>query len=309
VTEAMLAGALVGLGCYLFVLAVAPPTPSVGVRLARLDAVRVGARGRRLSELDGDTAAGDRDAIDRVRRRLGDRLEALAAEQGLRMPRLRGDLDVLGRPLGTHLATKVLFGAAAMVWVPLLWAALRLFDVPLPPAVPVLLALVLGAAAFFLPDLQVHADAQRRRKDFRHVMGSYLDLVAMNLAGGRGLPEALVTSANVGDHWAMARIRQALANARMLGLTPWEALGRLGQEIGVEELRDLAGALTLAGDEGAKIRSSLSARAASLRRKEMAEAEGSAGEKSQSMLIAQLLLCASFLLFLTFPAAYNILQS
>jgi Flp pilus assembly protein TadB len=203
----------------------------------------------------------------------------------------------------------VLFGAAALVWVPLLWAALRLFDVPLPPAVPVLLALVLGAAAFFLPDLQVHADAQRRRKDFRHVMGSYLDLVAMNLAGGRGLPEALVTSANVGDHWAMARIRQALANARMLGLTPWEALGRLGQEIGVEELRDLAGALTLAGDEGAKIRSSLSARAASLRRKEMAEAEGSAGEKSQSMLIAQLLLCASFLLFLTFPAAYNILQS
>jgi Flp pilus assembly protein TadB len=227
----------------------------------------------------------------------------------VRLPQLREDLGVLGRPLGVHLATKVLFAAGALLWVPLLWGALRLFGVPLPAAVPVVLGLALGAAAFFLPDLQVHADAQARRKDFRHVMGSYLDLVAMNLAGGRGLPEALVTSAGIGNHWAMARIRQALVNARLLGLTPWEALGRLGQEIGIDELRDLAGALTLAGDEGAKIRASLSARAESLRRKELAEAEGSAGERSQSMLIAQLLLCAAFLVFLAFPAAYNILTS
>jgi pilus assembly protein TadC len=203
----------------------------------------------------------------------------------------------------------VLVAAAALVWVPMLWAALRVLGVALPVAAPLVLGLGLAAVAFVLPDLQVHGEARRRRADFRHVMGSYLDLVAMCLAGGRGLPEALVTSASVGDHWAMARIRGALTTARMLGLTPWEALGRLGREIGVDELRDLAGALTLAGDEGAKIRASLFARAESLRRKELAEAEGSAGERSQSMLIAQLLLCAAFLLFLSFPAAYNILTS
>jgi Flp pilus assembly protein TadB len=308
VTVALLAGALAGLGLYLFVLAVARPAPSVGVRLARLDAVRAGTAGRRLSELsEGGTADGD--AVDRVRRTLGRHLETWAATQGLRLPRLRADLDVLGRPLGVHLATKVLFATGALLWAPLMWGALLLFGVPLPPAIPVVLGLGLAAAAFFLPDLQVHGEAQQRRKDFRHVMSSYLDLVAMNLAGGRGLPEALVTSASIGDHWAMARIRQALVNARMLGLTPWEALGRLGQELGVDELRDLAGALTLAGDEGAKIRASLSARAESMRRKQLAEVEGSAGERSQSMLIAQLLLCAAFLIFLAFPAAYNILNS
>jgi hypothetical protein len=59
-------------------------------------------------------------------------------------------------------------------------------------------------------------------------------------------------------------------------------------------------------DDGAKIRASLSARAATLRRRELAEAEGKAGERSQSMLVAQLLICFGFLLFLAYPAVYNI---
>ena len=74
------------------------------------------------------------------------------------------------------------------------------------------------------------------------MVGSFLDLVAMNLAGGRGLPEALMTASTIGDHWAMARIRQALANARLIGITPWDAMARLGEDLGVEELRDLASA-------------------------------------------------------------------
>ena len=34
----------------------------------------------------------------------------------------------------------------------------------------------------------------------------------------------------------------------------------------------------------------------------MAESEGEAGERSQSMLVAQLLICSAFLVFLAFPA-------
>ncbi len=305
-TVALVAGAVVGLGLYLLVQALFRPEPGIGTRLARLDAARVAGR-RRFGPAEQVPVR--QDAVDRLRDRVGGRLETWADERGLRLPRLRADLGVLARPLGAHLATKLFFAVGALVWMPLLWAALRLFGLPLPGTVPVVVGLALAAVAFFLPDAQVHGEAQRRRKDFRHVMGSFLDLVAMNLAGGRGLPEALVASATIGDHWAMARIRQALSGARLIGLTPWEALGRLGEEIGVDELRDLAGALTLAGDEGAKIRSSLTARAESLRRRELAEAAGTAAEKSQSMLIAQLLLVTAFLLFLSFPAAWNILHS
>jgi tight adherence protein C len=123
----------------------------------------------------------------------------------------------------------------------------------------------------------------------------------MNLAGGRGVPEALMTASDVGTGWAFWRIRDALASARITGQTPWHALGALGEEIGIDELRDLSAALSLVAEDGAKVRESLVARAESLRRRELTDLEGQAGERSQSMLVAQLMLCAGFLLFLVFP--------
>jgi len=115
------------------------------------------------------------------------------------------------------------------------------------------------------------------------------------------VPEALMTAGDVGTGWAFWRIRDALAGARITGQTPWYALGALGEEIGIDELRDLSAALGLVAEDGAKVRESLVARAESLRRRELADLEGQAGERSQSMLVAQLMLCAGFLLFLVFP--------
>ena len=153
----------------------------------------------------------------------------------------------------------------------------------------------------------VRGQAQTRRRDFRHVVGSFLDLVAMSLAGGRGVPEALQSAAELSDDWGMVRIRNALGSARLHGRTPWSALGMLGEELRIDELRDLAAALALVAEDGAKVRDSLSARAGSLRRRELAESEGKAGESSQSMLVAQLLLCVGFLIFLMYPALVGVL--
>jgi tight adherence protein C len=307
VTTALIAGGLVGLGVYALVRVFLRPQPSVAVLVARIDAGRRSMTPSITSQLTPVLAPTG--WLERLRRRLGDRLELEATNRGWRLTRLRSDLAIMGRTLSGMLATKVFVAVGALIWVPLLWVAISLFGVPLPPAAPAVLTLGAATLAFFLPDLALRGEADARRKDFRHVVGSFLDLVAMNLAGGRGLPEALLAASAIGDHWAMARIRQALTNARLVGLTPWEALGRLGHEVGVEELRDLAGALSLAGDEGAKIRVSLSARAASLRRRELADAEGAAGERSQSMLIAQMLICAAFLVFLAYPATARILNS
>jgi Flp pilus assembly protein TadB len=180
---------------------------------------------------------------------------------------------------------------------------------PLPPAIPAFAAVLFATFGFFLPDVALRSEATARRRDFRRSVGVFLDLVSMNLAGGRGLPEALLAAASVGDHWSMVRIRQALANARLYGTTPWAALGGLGEEIDVEELRELSGSLVLAADDGAKIRSSLSARAATLRRRELTQAEGEEGEKSQSMLVAQMLISTAFLIFLAYPAVSKLLAA
>jgi hypothetical protein len=76
--------------------------------------------------------------------------------------------------------------------------------------------------------------------------------------------------------------------------------------VGLEELVDLGNALALTADDGAKIRTSLSSRAETMRRRELSEIEGKAGQKSQSMLVAQVLLCAGFLVFLIYPAITQI---
>ena len=173
--------------------------------------------------------------------------------------------------------------------------------------VPLGLALLFALLFALVPLAAVRREAAKRRQDFRHAVGAFLDLVSMNLAGGRGVPEALSAAASIGGGWPFARLRDTLAFARLQGLTPWAALGRLGDEVGLNELRDLSAALTLVADDGAKIRASLAARAATLRRRELAEMEGKAGQRSQSMLVAQMLIVLGYLLFLAYPAVSRIL--
>jgi hypothetical protein len=105
----------------------------------------------------------------------------------------------------------------------------------------------------------------------------------------------------------MLRIRECLQTARLQGVTPWAALGELGNELRVDELRDLAAALGLVAEDGAKVRDSLYARSESMRQRELADAEGRAQAQSQSMLVAQLFLCVGFLLFLIYPAVARVL--
>lgn len=303
-TPSLLAGALFGAGLYALLRVFLRPQPGIAAMVARIDGGSRSMRTHTAPVRDGLPGS-----VQTQLDRLGDRLEVLVSERGWRLGRMRSDLAVLNRSLGAFLAGKVALALVLFLLAPFAWGALRLAGVPLPGSLPVLAALVLGGLGFVLPDLALRTEAASRRRDFRRVVGVFLDLVAMNLAGGRGLPEALLAAASISDHWSVVRLRQALANARLLGRTPWQALGDLGEVLGVDELRDFAGALGLAADDGAKIRSSLSARAATLRRKELAETEGDAGERSQSMLVAQLLICTAFLVFLGYPAVGRLLQT
>jgi hypothetical protein len=291
---ALIAGAALGLGVFLLALALIPGRPGLARQLAAFDAARLpAARARRLPDGGGES---------RAARRLGTVLARFCAEQGWELPSLRANLALVGKSFESYLATKLLLAVSGLLLGPLLLAALTLGGARLPFAVPVWAGLLLAIVFFFLPDLELKQKVDRRRRDFRHTIGAFLDLVAMNLAGGRGVPEALMSASEIGTGWAMWRIRDALASARITGQTPWQALGALGEEVRIDELRDLSAALSLVAEDGAKVRESLATRAASLRRRELAELQGQAGERSQSMLVAQMLLAGAFLIFLIYPA-------
>ena len=316
-TGIVLAGAVAGIGLFLLVLALQPAqTRGAGApaALARMDLERAKLKQAALAVRERERQASELPATEN---RLVARLEpaglALRRQMdaiGVRLPAtLRSDLMLTSRSVETHLAMTLL-GAGLGTVLPLLYGSLLTSLIPgLPATTPYLLAMLGLVVGGLLPTVQLSGKAKVRRRDFRHVVGSFLDLVALNLSGGRGVPEALTSASSISDGWAMVQIRDCLEIARLQGVIPWAALGELGDKAGVTELRDLASALELVADDGAKVRESLAARAASLRRREMADAEGRAQARSQSMLVAQLLLAVGFLIFLLYPAVVRVLGS
>jgi tight adherence protein C len=298
-TPVLVSGAVTGLGVFLLIVALIPRRLSLARQLAAFDADARSASRARPPRLEGRES--------RIGRRIGAGIATFCAEQGWEFGSLRANLSLVGKSFESYLATKLLLAIIGLLVGPLLLILLSLGGIQLPLAVPLWAGLALAAAFFFLPDLELKQKVDRRRRDFRHAIGAFLDLVAMNLAGGRGVPEALMSASEIGSGWAMWRIRDALTNARIIGQTPWQALGALGEEVRIDELRDLSAALSLVAEDGAKVRESLATRAASLRRRELAELQGQAGERSQSMLVAQMLLAAAFLVFLVYPAVRTLL--
>lgn len=303
-TGAMIAGAVAGLGILMLVLVLAPPMSHPGSALARLDQERRQGKARASAlRVDPRAARGPG-----WRQALGSRAAGVLTSTGTELGPLRSDLAMLGLTLDAFLASTVLAAMGGLGAPLLLAAVLAVLGAGLGASIPVVLSLVIALVAACVPWLSVRSRAAVRRRDFRHVIGSFLDLVAMSLAGGRGVPEALQGASELSDGWAMVRIRNTLVSARLRGETPWSALGALGDELRIDELRDLAAALALVAEDGAKVRDSLSARAGSMRRRELAESEGKAGESSESMLVAQLLLCVGFLVFLIYPALMTVLH-
>jgi tight adherence protein C len=296
----MLVGACVGLGVLLLVLQFDTGRASGASELARLDAAR--ARTRRTASLSVEQ---DRESLRT--RQIGAQLRSLLEARGWNLPAgVRADLNVMGGTVEGHLGMSVL-AAVAGLFAPTVMVAPAIYFFGASVSSPVWLAALGALVGAVLPTLQLQGNAKERRRDFRHVVSSFLDLVSMNLAGGRGVPEALQSAVSLSNGWGMVRIRETLQNARLQGETPWSALGRLGDEMAVDELQDLAAALALVAEDGAKVRESLAARAGSMRQRELADAEGRAEQRSQSMLIAQLLLCVGFLLFLIYPPVSRIL--
>ena len=294
--EYVLFGAAIGLGVYLLIRSVVPSRRSARATVAQIDALR------ELGPYSVDLGGGKTS----VRETVGRRMAEFYARQGWQQRSLRADLAILDRGWESFLTTKIALAGYGFVLVPVVYGIVWVAGVHLNFLVPLWLTLIAAVGFFLLPDIEVRQKAKERREDFRRVVSAYLDLVAMNLAGGRGLPEALMSAAEISDGWAVRRIRNVLADARLSGQTQWVALGNLGLAVGLEELVDLGNALALTADDGAKIRTSLASRAQTMRRRELSEIEGKAGQQSQSMLVAQILLCTGFLVFLIYPAITQI---
>ncbi len=297
----MLIGAAIGGVLFAVVLRVSPPRVSPLVRLGRLDAMY--AAGADRAALAGEPA-GARDLESRV----GGFASRLLARRGIGYTSLRQDLALTGKTFEQTMGRKVVaFVAGFLIVLTSLVAMVIAGVVSLPPGSPLVIALAGGVLFFFLPDVDARTAATKRRTEFRRALGAYLDLVALEMAGSAAPAEALPKAAQVGSGWPLALLRDTLFRATRSGRDQWEALTDLGVRIGVSELRDLGQLVRLVSHDGARVRQTLTARAATMRRRELADSEGAAGERDQSMRIAQILIGFGFIVFLAYPAIVNVM--
>lgn len=292
-TAALLLGAACGLSLWAAARLASPKAPPLRAALERLHRPPAVPAGHvDLADGGGSPVTGW----------LGRRVAALTSVTGLRLTPRAGELALAGRTAEQHLGAKALLGLVGAL-LPPVWAALVAVAGVRVPAWAVLAASVAVAAGLFaLPDYQLRGDAARRRAEFTTALGSFLDLTVISLAGGSGVESALRDAAGVGDSWAFGRLRAALDAAPLLGQASWTALDRLGDELGVPALRELAASVSLAGTEGARVRGSLAAKAAALRGRQLADAETAAQTATEAMAVPTVLLLTGFLILLGYPA-------
>ncbi|MDT5027762.1 MAG: hypothetical protein QOE61_4188 [Micromonosporaceae bacterium] len=221
---------------------------------------------------------------------------------GLPRRRTRSDLAVCERDPARHAAEQVATAAAGLLLPLLVAASLALAGVSLGVLIPAWASILLAAGGLYLPEHTMHAEAQLRRAELRSALSGMLDLVVVGLAGGAGVEQALRDATDDPHTWGQHRLRQALHAAQLTRIPPWQTLGQLGADTDLPALTELASALSLAGSEGARVRATLTARAASLREHELSDAEAAAASATEKMSLPVVALFGGFLVFIGFPA-------
>ena len=247
---ALVLGMVAGAGLWLAARGWWPARPSLAVALSSLD--------RSASGAGTDTGPGST-----LRRGLRSLALGLHGDRAARRPALAADLALLDRSPEAQAVDKLqtaLFGAALPV---LLWFVSCLGR-PLPAGVVGIASIGLGVGGWFLADRQAAAKAATRRRELRTVLATYLRLVTILLAGGSGTEEALQDAAAYGTGWGFALLRRCVTDARLSGRSPWSVLQATAERMALDDLAEVAGAMTLAGEAGAQVRRSLDAAADAL---------------------------------------------
>ena len=274
-----------------------------------------GMRSRRVS-LDGvleawerpmSPGAGDRTAADRLGAPVMTWVMGSGWASHRRVLRALADLEITGIGPEAFISRTVTVAGSCALGPLMLCLLAVMAGAQLPTGIVLLSVMLAAPVSAALSVAGLVRRAEDRRRHFRVVVGSFVDLVVLSLAGGVGIDGALHAASQVSSDWASQRMGRTLTMARDAGAAPWAALEALGRQLAVPELIELATTVQLAGTEGARIRQSLAARAASLRGHEQADAESAANAMTERLFLPGALLLLGFLLFIGYPAFQRIL--
>ncbi len=171
------------------------------------------------------------------------------------------------------------------------------------------LAILVGSCwlGLYIPVHRLGTVAHQRRGQFSVSFSAFLELVNMMLAGGAGLETALVASSRAGDDWVFLELERVFETARATRQSPWNVLHEFGSRYDLSNALEVAASLQLAGEQGSRVRQSLSAKATTIRMRQLAEAEAEAHSATERMGVPTVLLFVGFIVLLGYPALTSVL--
>ena len=289
-------GALAGFGLFLVGRGLFPAPASLPAAFHRLART-------------GESVADVRGRPQRSNRRTAMAARLAGTFSGRLGSRVESDLAVMDRSAERFALEKVTTAVALAGVVVAFAAVLAVASTPLAPGFAFALSVCAIAVGFVTPDVTLRSQAARRRNAFRHALSSYLDLVNVLLSGGAGIETSLEAAADAGDGWAFVQIRNALVRARTMRRSPWECFTELGERLQIKELIEIAASVKLAGEQGARVRLSLAAKAAALRGHQMAAIEADAQAATERMGLPTVLMFVGFIALLGYPAMQRIVTT
>ena len=236
--------------------------------------------------------------------RAGNSAGRLLAHVGIPGPRMAGVLTAAGRSVEAYRAEKAAATGLGLLLGTLL-ATVGTWVLPGSPMVW-LFAATLVVTCFVAPDLAARSAAAEHQADLRAASSALADLTVMGLAAGAGPTGAVTAALQHGHGPALVRIREAVHAANIRHRPAWEGLEELCAQTRVRELGELAASLRLGGTSGARTRTSLTAKAQSLRARRLAEAEAAAHAATERMTLPTTGLVAGFLVLISYAALSHI---
>lgn len=193
---------------------------------------------------------------------------------------------------GIRLALAAALGLGAMVVLP---------PLGMPATVVFLVALYFAGIGYVVPLLRVRQQRRARQKEIQLALPDALDLLVVCVEAGLGLNQALVRVADEIHHISPLTNRELLhTNAEIRAGTPRdEALRRLAERTGVEDLSSLVTMLIQTDRFGTSVARSLRVQSDVLRQKRRQRAEEAAAKTAIKMVFP--------LVFCIFPAMFVVI--
>jgi tight adherence protein C len=243
-----------------------------------------------------------------VERRRGQRFEALASRftPSSFAARLERQLALAGRPaawpLKRLMAAKILLAAAAVVLG-------VLFIGGSPGARSLLLALVVTAVAYFVPDLLLYSKGTERQAAIGLELPDTLDQMTIAVEAGLGFDSAMARVGQNGKGPLAAELIRTLQDMQV-GRSRREAYQELADRTTCKDLQQFVRAVIQADTYGVSVSGVLRTQAAEMRVKRRQRAE----EKAMQIpvkVIFPLMVCILPVLFIALlgPAALNVIET